>query len=212
MNYILLISMLFAAGILSSAENILFEENFRRFNLGKDSGLTGKDEIMEENGIRFQRANRYSWMFGDMNYFKANRWTDYTLTFDFRFGNPKNMGAVLILKYSGGKRENDIRYHYLNLGFGNTMAHIDYNGFPKKDFNRGMKYKAIGMPDLKPGVWYRMTLDLAYRHLVLKLTDPAVKQTWTLFDCETLPGGGSPNLCAYGVPFDLTNLKITTRQ
>ena len=104
-------------------------------------------------------------------------------------------------------------YHLsLNLGFGNTMAHIDYNGFPKKDFNRGVKYKAIGMPDLKPGVWYRMTLDLAYRHLVLKLTDPAVKQTWTLFNCETLPGGGSPNLCAYGVPFDLANLKITTRQ
>lgn len=185
---------------------VYWQEDFSRFDVGPAGGFGEKCVIEEEGGKKHLHGT--GWLMGNMAYFGAREWKDYSFRFRFRFTESKRTGFYPLVK-SRGKREG-LKYLWYYVSFGRDRLSFTCHGLAKelaeKHRTPVFKYADYGLEPLEAGAWYATDIQVAHDRIKVLLSKDGGKMT-EIANIETVPGDGGVDILSY-VPVDVADIVV----
>ena len=204
--FIVLVVILLAGSSISAKDEVFWKEDFSRLDAGPAGGFGKKCVVKEENSEKFLHG--IGWMLGNMSYYGARYWKNYSFQFKFRFTDPKKIWFIPFVKARGARDGFKYLRYYVNV----RKDRVDFNcngikpkDIPKEQENKTTLFKNLGVPPLVSGKWYGFKIDVTHDEMRIYLSD---KGKWVkICDAKVLPGDGGVGILSYS-PVDVDDISV----
>ena len=202
--------VLMVGGSMSAGDEkgeVFWKEDFSRFDVGTAGGCGKKCVIKEENGKKFLHGT--GWMLGNISYYGARYWKNYSFRFKFRFTDPKKIWFIPFVKARGARDGFKYLWYYVNVR--KDRVAFNCHGVKPKDIPKGREnkttlFKNLGIPPLMVGKWYSFRIDVTHDEMRIYLFDNG---EWVkISDSKVLPGDGGVGILSYS-PLDAGDISVT---
>ncbi len=193
-----------AAAIAEEPVQLYWSEDFTRFNVGVAGGFGENCEIREENGRKYMHGTGR--MLGNLAYFGAEQWQDYSFRFRFRF--TQKVGFYPLVKSRGRREDADYYWYYVNIGRDRITfkCHGLADELAEEQPNAVFTFADAGLDPLEAGTWYTIDIRSTYDRISVKLAEngSAMKEVASV---ATVPGDGGVGILSYA-PIDIADIVV----
>lgn len=206
------LSLGFVMSAAAAADDILWEMDLSRYNLGPVEEISQGVEIVEEGNERFLRKLDSETQFFFSKELKTPEFANWCdIVFRVRFREPAKSTFALVVK-RGGQR-NDVSYMQYYVGIQPDQVSLRCHGLPKElpveDSDPRVvsivKYSELGLAPIEPGQW--ITAEATIGSDTIKISVDAGDGVARKVEFPTFAGTGSVTLLARS-PVDIASASV----